>query len=171
MAELIEFTSLMAFLTLLALEIVLGVDNVVFIAVVTGRLPENQRAKARNLGLIFAALGRIMLLFAITWVMQLEGYKLLTLFGMEFSAKDLILLLGGLFLLGALTVRANATGAMTGAVVGATVMSCLWLFTSINGYLYTACGIGTCVSVGYLASLAFPRPDQDLTGLTIHQID
>ncbi len=77
--------------------------------------------------------------------------------------------LGGLFLLGALTLRANAAGAMTGAVVGAGVMMCLWRFTSINGYLYTACGIGTCVGVGYLASLLFPCPDQDLTGLTIHR--
>ncbi|QEG41466.1 sodium:solute symporter family transporter [Roseimaritima ulvae] len=77
--------------------------------------------------------------------------------------------LGGLFLLGALTVRANAAGAMTGAVVGAATMLYLWLFTSINGYLYTTCGIVTCVAVGYLASLAFPRPQQDLSGLTIHK--
>lgn len=66
MAELLTFTSLIAFMTLLALEVVLGVDNVVFIAVVTGRLPESQRAKARTLGLAFAAIGRILLLLAIT---------------------------------------------------------------------------------------------------------
>jgi Na+/proline symporter len=75
--------------------------------------------------------------------------------------------LGGLFVLGALTRRANASGAMIGAIVGAGVMFCLWKFTSVNGYLYTASGIGTCVVVGFIASLASGPPTQDLTGLTM----
>ena len=78
--------------------------------------------------------------------------------------------LGGLFVLGALTRRANATGAMIGAIVGAGVMFCLWKFTAINGYLYTASGIGTCVAVGFVASLASGRPTNDLTGLTIYTL-
>jgi SSS family transporter len=75
--------------------------------------------------------------------------------------------LGGLFVLGALTRRANASGAMIGAIVGAGVMFCLWKFTSVNGYLYTASGICTCVVVGFIASLASSPPTHDLTGLTM----
>lgn len=78
--------------------------------------------------------------------------------------------LGGLFVLGALTRRANATGAMIGAIIGAGVMFYLWQFTAVNGYLYTASGISTCLTVGYLSSLVFPRPARDLTGLTIYTL-
>ncbi|QDV61406.1 putative transporter [Crateriforma conspicua] len=78
--------------------------------------------------------------------------------------------LGGLFVLGALTRRANATGAMIGALVGATVMFCLWRFTQVNGFLYTATGITSCVVVGMISSLAFGRPRQDLTGLTVYTL-
>jgi len=78
--------------------------------------------------------------------------------------------LGGLFVLGALTRRANATGAMIGAVLGAGFMFYLWRFTEVNGYLYTASGISTCLAVGYVSSLALPRPTRDLTGLTIYTL-
>ena len=64
--------SLMAFVALTALEIVLGVDNLVFIAILTGRLPPEQRALARRLGLAMAAIGRIVLLLAASWVITLE---------------------------------------------------------------------------------------------------
>lgn len=74
--------------------------------------------------------------------------------------------LGGLFVLGVLTRRANAFGALVGAIVGAAVMFCLWQFTNVNGYLYTASGITTCVGVGYGASL-FYGSTKDLTGLTL----
>ena len=76
--------------------------------------------------------------------------------------------LGGLFLLGVLTRRANAFGALTGALVGAAVMFCLWRFTTVNGYLYTASGIATCVLIGYLASLVRGRQDPSVNGLTIY---
>ncbi|WP_409994773.1 sodium:solute symporter family transporter [Blastopirellula marina] len=76
--------------------------------------------------------------------------------------------LGGLFLLGALTRRANQTGAMTGAFVGAAVMFCLWKFSSVNGYLFTACGIAVCFFVGYAASLLGPPTSHNLAGLTIY---
>ena len=78
--------------------------------------------------------------------------------------------LGGLFVLGALTRRANGPGALVGAVIGAVVMFSLWRFTPINGYLYTACGISTCVAVGYLTSLAFAQPSRNLAGLTIYTL-
>jgi Na+/proline symporter len=72
-----------------------------------------------------------------------------------------------LFLLGVLTTRANATGALTGACVGAGTMFWLWKSTPINGYLYTTCGITTCVLVGYLVSLLTGGRQKDLTGLTL----
>lgn len=78
--------------------------------------------------------------------------------------------LGGLFILGAVTRRANARGAMIGAMVGAGVMVCLWKFSAVNGYLYTASGIVTCVVVGLVASLASGPPTNDLTGLTIYTL-
>ena len=78
--------------------------------------------------------------------------------------------LGGLFILGAVTKRANATGAMIGAVVGAAVMFCLWKFTAVNGYLYTASGIAACVTVGLTASLLTGRPTSDLSGLTVYTL-
>ena len=78
--------------------------------------------------------------------------------------------LGGLFVLGAVTKRANAIGALIGAFVGAGVMFTLWRYTRINGYLYTASGIAACVLVGYAASLITPRPTNDLSGLTIYTL-
>ncbi|TWU49233.1 sodium:solute symporter family transporter [Rubripirellula reticaptiva] len=78
--------------------------------------------------------------------------------------------LGGLFVLGGTTTRANSTGALFGALVGAAVMFSLWKFTAINGYLYTSCGITSCFVVGYLVSLVTPKPTGDLTGLTIHTL-
>lgn len=89
----------MAFVALTALEIVLGVDNLVFIAILTGRLPPEHRAKARRLGLAMAAIGRIALLLAASWVITLEQAHLFTIAGIELSARDVILLAGGAFLL------------------------------------------------------------------------
>jgi SSS family transporter len=76
--------------------------------------------------------------------------------------------LGGLFALGVLTRRANQTGALVGALVGAGIMLCLWRFSAINGYIYTAAGITACFVVGYVASLPFGPPQKKLTGLTIY---
>jgi len=88
----------LALATLTALEIVLGVDNIIFISILCGRLPEQQRAKARNFGLMLAMLTRLGLLFAITWIMTLTA-SLFAVFDKEFSGRDLILIGGGLFLL------------------------------------------------------------------------
>ncbi len=88
-----------AFATLTALEIVLGIDNVIFISILAGRLPVSQRARARRVGLGAAMLMRILLLLSIAWIIQLTD-PLFTVFGEEISGRDLILLLGGLFLLG-----------------------------------------------------------------------
>ncbi|MDB5867215.1 MAG: Integral rane protein TerC [Betaproteobacteria bacterium] len=87
-----------ALATLAALEIVLGVDNIIFISILVGRLPEAQRARARTLGLALAAGTRIGLLLSITWVMSLTD-PLFSVFDKDISGRDLILLGGGLFLL------------------------------------------------------------------------
>ncbi len=76
--------------------------------------------------------------------------------------------LGGLFVLGVMTRRANANGALAGALIGAIVMLCLWMFTKVNGYIYTASGITACFITGYLASLLLQCPTSDLTGLTVY---
>ena len=129
MDELLTVNALMAMVTLSILEIVLGIDNVVFLAILAGKLPEHQQSRARSLGLGLAAAGRIVLLFAISWVITLDKSVLFELpFTMPgahaeaapappaeadapesvaeaasgvtpITAKDLVLMLGGLFLL------------------------------------------------------------------------
>ncbi len=88
-----------ALVTLTALEIVLGIDNIVFIAILCDRLPEEQRPTAYRLGLAGAMITRILLLLSIFWVMRLTN-PLFTVLGTEISGRDLILLLGGIFLIG-----------------------------------------------------------------------
>jgi predicted tellurium resistance membrane protein TerC len=87
-----------ALVTLTALEIVLGIDNIIFISILVNRLPEHQRKKGRLLGLGLAMITRILLLLSITWVMRLTS-PLFELFSREVSGRDLILISGGLFLL------------------------------------------------------------------------
>jgi predicted tellurium resistance membrane protein TerC len=91
-----------ALLTLAAMEIVLGIDNIVFITILAGKLPREQQMKARRLGLGAALGSRLLLLFSISWVMGLTK-ELFSLFGHAFSGRDLILLVGGLFLVGKAT--------------------------------------------------------------------
>jgi len=87
-----------ALLTLTVLEIVLGIDNVVFISILAGKLPQDQQAKARRIGLGLAMLMRIALLFSITLIIRLTA-PLFTVIGEEISGRDLVLIVGGLFLL------------------------------------------------------------------------
>ena len=87
-----------AFVTLAALEIVLGIDNIIFISILTGRLPANEQARARRIGLGLAMFMRIALVFSLAWLMRLTA-PLMTIAGNELSGRDLILLLGGLFLM------------------------------------------------------------------------
>lgn len=87
-----------AFAMLTALEIVLGIDNIIFISILVGRLPPDVRDKARRLGLGFAMLSRLALLFTLSWVMGLTT-DLFTVVGQGISGRDIVLLLGGLFLL------------------------------------------------------------------------
>jgi predicted tellurium resistance membrane protein TerC len=98
--QLLTSQNLIALLTLTLLEVVLGIDNIVFISILTGKLPADQRGKARKIGLALAMLMRVGLLFALSWVMRLTA-PLFTIpvFGREVSGRDLILLGGGLFLI------------------------------------------------------------------------
>jgi predicted tellurium resistance membrane protein TerC len=97
LAELLTSENLIALATLTGLEIVLGIDNIVFISILTGKLPEHQRPGARRIGLLLAMFMRIALLFAISWVMGLTA-TLFTVWDHAFNGRDLILLFGGLFL-------------------------------------------------------------------------
>jgi predicted tellurium resistance membrane protein TerC len=96
-----------ALLTLSVLEIVLGIDNIIFIAILAGKLPKNQQAKARNTGLMVAMISRIALLFSITLIMRLTQ-PLFTVLSFEISGRDIILIVGGLFLLGKSTLEIHA---------------------------------------------------------------
>ena len=89
-------------LTLTVLEIVLGVDNIIFISILAGKLPAEKRARARRLGLLGAFFSRILLLLSIAWVVRLTA-PLFTVFGVSVSGRGLILILGGLFLIGKAT--------------------------------------------------------------------
>jgi predicted tellurium resistance membrane protein TerC len=87
-----------AFLTLTVLELVLGIDNIIFISILAGKLPQAQQGRARTVGLALAMLMRIALLFSISWIIRLTA-PLFTVIGQEISGRDLILLAGGLFLI------------------------------------------------------------------------
>ena len=99
-----EPESWVAFATLLGMEIVLGVDNVVFISILADKLPSNQQPRARTLGLALAMGTRVALLFSVSWIIHLTA-PLFSLFGHAVSGRDLLLLAGGLFLLGKSTLE------------------------------------------------------------------
>lgn len=91
-----------AFLTLVALELVLGVDNVIFISILAGKLPHHQQSKARKTGIGLAVISRILLLFSLSWIIGLTD-PIFTIANFHVSGRDLILLIGGLFLMGKAT--------------------------------------------------------------------
>jgi predicted tellurium resistance membrane protein TerC len=99
MADWLSPEILIALATLTFLEIVLGVDNIIFISILSGKLPPAQQPTARRVGLLLAMGTRILLLFSLAWVVRLTA-PLFALFGHELSGRDLILIVGGLFLLG-----------------------------------------------------------------------
>src|SRR3989304_1801671 len=87
-----------ALITLIALELVLGVDNVIFISILAGKLPKGQQGNARSTGIGMAVITRILLLLSLKWVIGLTR-PLLTVLGLEIAGRDIILLAGGLFLI------------------------------------------------------------------------
>jgi len=124
-----------ALVTLTTLEIVLGIDNIVFISILADKLPEAQQARARTLGLGLAMVMRILLLLSITWVIGLTA-PLFLVWGNEISGRDLILVLGGLFLLAKATFEiheklegedTHATAAPVSARLGSTLVQIMLL--------------------------------------------
>ncbi len=98
MEEVFSAAGLVSFLSLTLMEIVLGIDNIVFISILVARLPVQMQPKARFIGIALALLVRVALLFGITWLIG-ASQDLFSIFGMGFSIRDLILMAGGLFLL------------------------------------------------------------------------
>lgn len=104
MDALFSTDNLIALLTLTALEVVLGVDNVIFISILAGKLPAGDQARARRVGLMAAMVMRILLLFSLAWIVRLTA-PLFTVIGRDISGRDLILLGGGLFLIAKATLE------------------------------------------------------------------
>jgi len=154
-----HFQSWIALATLTALEIVLGIDNIIFISVLVGRLPHDQRNRARVLGLALAMISRIALLLSLTWVMGLKR-TLFTLLSHEFSGRDLILVAGGLFLLAKSTreihhslmgneghMKAKAVSRMAGVLAQIAVLDIVFSLDSV----ITAIGLANHVTIMILA--------------------
>jgi predicted tellurium resistance membrane protein TerC len=153
----------LALLTLTALEIVLGIDNIVVIAILTNKLPHNKQSFARRLGLGGAMLMRVGLLLAISWIMRLTE-PLSTLWGHPFSGRDLILLAGGAFLIAKGTheihsmmeggeqagFRGKAAVGMTGVIVQIMLLDIVFSLDSV----ITAVGMAESITVMVLAIIA-----------------
>lgn len=162
-----------ALATLTALELVLGIDNIIFISILAGKLPPQQRDKARRLGILLAAVTRIALLFSIAWIIGLTK-PLFAVFGHDFSWRDLILIGGGLFLIGKATheihqklegaseeVKATAAATFGGVIVQIMLLDIVFSLDSI----ITAVGMvreiwvmvaAVLISVGFM--ILFARP-------------
>jgi predicted tellurium resistance membrane protein TerC len=151
-----------ALITLTALEIVLGIDNIIFISILVQRLPDSKRNKARILGLGLAMLSRILLLLSITWVMRLKE-PLFTILARSISGRDLILISGGLFLLwkSTMEIHESLEGAEEGHTTGAAAkfgailfqIAVLDLVFSLDSVI-TAVGLARDIPVMILAIMA-----------------
>jgi predicted tellurium resistance membrane protein TerC len=151
-----------ALLTLTVLEIVLGIDNIVFISILAGKLPENQRERARKVGLILAMGTRIMLLMLISFMVHLTQ-PLFEVLSYEISGRDLILILGGLFLLGKSTHEIHDklegeeghASAKVAASFGAVIIQILLLDVVFSlDSVITAVGMSEDVTVMIIAVIA-----------------
>ncbi len=126
--------SWIALVTLTALEVVLGIDNIVFISILAGKLPRDQQVRARRLGLSLALIMRILLLLSLAWMVRLTS-PLFTVLGNAISGRDLILIIGGLFLLAKSTTEIHeklesqegAATARVGATMGAVLVQIMLL--------------------------------------------
>ncbi len=136
---------LIALFTLTVLEIVLGIDNVIFISIISDKLKdEDEKNKARNVGILLALFVRIGLLFGISWIVSLKE-PLFVIFGEDFSGRDIILMLGGLFLMGKSTSEIHAKmemdeeghevgkkyATLTGAILQIVIIDVVFSFDSI----------------------------------------
>ncbi len=165
-----------ALATLTALELVLGIDNIIFISILAGKLPPEQRDKARKIGIALAAVTRLALLFAIAWIIGLTA-PLFSLFGQEFSWRDLILIGGGLFLIGKATheihqkleVDSKEVGQSAAATFGGVIAQIMLLDVVFSlDSIITAVGMveerwvmvtAILISIGFM--IAFAKPISD----------
>jgi predicted tellurium resistance membrane protein TerC len=161
------------FATLTLLEIVLGIDNIVFISILTDRLPRAQQGRARLIGLALAMVMRILLLFSLTWIIQLTA-PLFAVLGEEISGRDLVLIVGGLFLLAKSTheIHGNLEGpeekhssrvapSLVGVLVQIMVLDVVFSLDSVITAVGMVDEIGVMVSavivaVGFM--MVFSRP-------------
>jgi predicted tellurium resistance membrane protein TerC len=156
-------TAWIGLLTLTLLEIVLGIDNIIFISILAGKLPEEQRARARRLGLLGAFFSRMLLLLSIAWVVRLTA-PLFTVLGVDISGRGLILILGGLFLIAKATheiherfegdaegeAKARAARSLTAVVAQIMVIDIVFSLDSV----ITAVGMVDEVSIMIIAIVA-----------------
>ena len=145
----------MALVTLTALEIVLGIDNIIFISIQASKLPAHQQEKARQIGLGLAMFIRVALLFSLTWLMGLTA-PLFTVVGNEISGRDLILISGGLFLLWKSTMEIHeklegdevVASARVGVTFGAVIVQILLLYIVFSlDSIITALGIASQLAI------------------------
>ena len=157
-----EPESWIALLTLLGLEVVLGIDNVIFLSILSSKLPVAQQSKARFIGLSLAMLMRIILLLSISWVIRLTA-PLFTVLAQEISGRDLILIIGGLFLLGKSThemhqrlegeegrLSAKVAPTFTSVIVQITLLDAVFSLDSV----ITAVGLVKEIAIMVIAVLA-----------------
>ncbi|MEN9510027.1 MAG: hypothetical protein RLZZ621_2590 [Gemmatimonadota bacterium] len=160
---LVDSQGWISLLTLTVLEIVLGIDNIIFISILSGKLRAEDQPRARSMGLAGAFVTRVMLLLSITWVMRLTT-PLFTAVGREFSGRDLILLVGGLFLIAKATMeihhklegpdeeeeqRAKATRSLWGTVAQIMVLDIIFSLDSV----ITAVGMADDVTIMIIANV------------------
>jgi len=152
----------LSFLTLAVLEIVLGIDNIIFLAILVDRLPRAQRRSARLLGLGFAMLTRVALLFAITWLATLRD-PLFAVFGLQVTGRDLILFAGGAFLVVKSSMEIRDTLRGKAAAPKARLMNSFWLIIVQIGVIdivfsldsvFTAVGLANRIEVMVAAIVA-----------------
>lgn len=159
MMDFFSTEALVALFTLTSLEVVLGIDNVIFIAILAGKLPESQRDYARKLGLMLAVVSRAVLVLAIGFVMQLN-HPLLSVFGIGFSGKDIILVLGGLFLLGKATYEIHRkiehAGDPVSAAMAVTTLKAVLTQVLIVDFVFSLDSVIT--AVGMTEGLKRPIP-------------
>lgn len=159
MADLFSPESLAALFTLTSLELVLGIDNVIFIAILCGRLPEQDRDRARKLGLSLAVFSRILLVLAIGWVMSLTK-PLIGIAGHPVTGKDLLLILGGFFLVFKATReihhKLQQAGAETSAAVRRTTLTAVLAQILLIDVVFSLDSVIT--AVGMTEGLARPIP-------------
>jgi predicted tellurium resistance membrane protein TerC len=160
--DLWSLKSLVSLATLVSLEVVLGIDNIIFIAILAGRLPRPDQARARRLGIGMAVVTRVLLLLGITWVMRLTR-PLFAVAGLAVSGKQLILLLGGLFLIAKSTYEihdklegSRHEGAIAGAASVAAVVAQIMLVDMVFSLdsVITAVGMTPHVPIMIVAVLA-----------------